>query len=567
MGTKPLRVGVLCDSLRLAAWQIECLERVHESAGIEIALLVINDEPAAAPRSFTQKLRRNLTNGLLLWRIYERFVLGKAVATRPVALPAAFAELPHLSCIPLKVGRFRQAFDAATIERLRSHDLDVLIRFGFGILTGDVLNAARYGIWSYHHGDPREFRGAPPGFWEIHNGSPVTGVVLQRLTESLDGGIILRSGRFKTIQTSYRRSLDRILFGATSFIASSLSELRRNPDAFADAKPLSQPGPIYRYPRNGAMLRFLMRTWESAVLDPLRALVRHQQWTLGLIRTPVAKLFEQAAAGQTALPAPEWLPESTGRFLADPMVAGADGNLIALAEEFDWQTGVGHITRVIGLDGPEPSTAEAIRTGYHLSYPYLIECAGETYCVPESAESGTVTLYRLDRRSGCWVEQKTLLDGFPAVDPTLFEHDRRWWLLCTKAGAGANEALYAWSADEFLGEWKPHAGNPIKIDIVSARPAGPPFRHDGHLIRPAQDCSRRYGGSLVFNRILTLTPDEFVEEQIARLDPDENGPYPAGLHTICGAGGTTVVDGARYAFVPSEMRRALARKIGLGQRS
>ena len=72
---------------------------------------------------------------------------------------------------------------------------------------------------------------------------------------------------------------------------------------------------------------------------------------------------------------------------------------------------------------------------------------------------------------------------------------------------------------------------------------------------------------MVFNRILKLTPDEFVEEAIARLDPDPSGPYPAGLHTICGAGGMTVIDGARYTFRPAEMRRAIARKLKLGKRT
>lgn len=565
MGTKPLRVGVLCDSLRLAAWQMDCLRRVHVSAGIEIAVFVVNDAPPAPRRSFAQKLRRNLTNGLLLWRIYERLVLSKAASTEPVDLPADLADVPQLHVEPLKVGRFRQAFDAPGIEKLRGYDLDVLVRFGFGILTGDVLNAARYGIWSYHHGDPREFRGAPPGFWEIHNGSPVTGVVLQRLTESLDGGVILRSGRFKTINTSYRRSLDRIFFGAANFLAAALNELRRNPEAFAVAAPLEQPGPIYRYPKNGAMLRFLIKSWRRTIRNPLVSMVRHQQWTLGLIDLPVAALFERAARGE-GLCSPDWLPEPKNRFLADPMIASTDESLTLLAEEFDWRTGVGHIVQVKEFGGQDPATEYAIRTPHHLSYPYLVEQAGELYCIPESAESKRVTLYRLDRGTGGWIEQKVLIDGFPAVDPTLFEHEGRWWLFCTDAEAGANEVLHAWSSDGLLGEWAPHAANPIKIDIGSARPAGPPFRHDGRLIRPAQDCSRRYGGAVVFNRILILSPDEFAEEAVARLEPDAKGPYPAGLHTICGTGGTTVIDGARYTFVAAEMRRAIARKLKLGRR-
>ena len=178
-----------------------------------------------------------------------------------------------------------------------------------------------------------------------------------------------------------------------------------------------------------------------------------------------------------------------------------------------------------------------------------------------------MTLYRLDGGAGRWTEQKVLIDNFPAVDPTVFNHGGRWWLLCTSADDGANEVLYAWSSDSLLGEWAPHAANPVKIDIGSARPAGPPFQHGGHWIRPAQDCSKRYGGSLVFNRILKLSEDEFVEEPVARLDPDPLGLYPAGLHTVSGAGAITVIDGARYSFRPAEMRRALARKLRLGRRA
>jgi hypothetical protein len=563
MGTKPLRIGVLCDDLRLTAWQVECLQRILDSGDCEIALFVINDNPPEPPRPFIDKLRRNLTNGLLIWRIYERLVLGRAVSSRPVALPVRLAHVPLLHCKPLKIGRFRQALDEITIERLRACELDVLVRFGFGILTGEVLSAARYGIWSYHHGDPYEFRGAPPGFWEIHNGSPATGVVLQRLTESLDGGVILRSGRFKTIESSYRRSLDRVYFGAAGFIAASLRELRRNPEAFANSGPLQRPGPIYRYPKNAAMLRFLARSWGSWVRDQFRSLFRHQQWSLGLIRMPVAELVERATAGKNDLPAVEWLPEERAYFLADPMVAGEDGNLTVFAEQFDWLSGLGHIVQVKGF-GSSGSTI-AIRSDQHLSYPYLVEDAGALYCIPECSESRRVTLYQLDDATGRWEERKVLIDDFAAVDPTLFHFSDRWWLFCTNGEVGANEFLHAWHAHDLLGEWERHAVNPIKIDIGSARPAGKPFKYNDHLIRPAQDCSKRYGGSLVFNRIVRLTPDEFAEEPVTRLEPDGGGPYPAGLHTVSSAGGITVIDGARYVFRPAEMWRTLSRKLRLGR--
>ncbi|MCH8614701.1 hypothetical protein LZ016_01080 [Sphingomonas sp. SM33] len=288
------------------------------------------------------------------------------------------------------------------------------------------------------------------------------------------------------------------------------------------------------------------------------SLFRHQQWTLGLIRMPVAEVFEWALAGQP-LPLIEWMPERSGRFLADPMAIVNGDSILVLAEEFDWATGLGHISEIHGFGLPGARSDAAIRSPHHLSYPYLVREGGHLYCIPECGESGRVTLYR--REDGRWVEHKVLIDDFSALDSTVFQHEGRWWLFCTNAENGPNEILHAWYADDLFGAWTPHAANPIKRDIASARPAGPPFVHDGHLIRPAQDCSKHYGGSLVFNRIVKLSPEEFEEERVAVLAPDPRGPYPAGLHTICGAGDWTIVDGARYAAIPAETKRALARKF------
>ena len=67
---------------------------------------------------------------------------------------------------------------------------DVLVRFGFGIVKGPMLDLPTHGVWGFHHGDEEKFRGGPPGFWEIMHDDPVTGAVLQRLTEKLDAGRI-----------------------------------------------------------------------------------------------------------------------------------------------------------------------------------------------------------------------------------------------------------------------------------------------------------------------------------------------------------------------------------------
>ena len=40
---------------------------------------------------------------------------------------------------------------------------------------------------SFHHGDPRKYRGRPSGFYEIANKEKIQGQVVQILTPKLDG--------------------------------------------------------------------------------------------------------------------------------------------------------------------------------------------------------------------------------------------------------------------------------------------------------------------------------------------------------------------------------------------
>ena len=75
-------------------------------------------------------------------------------------------------------------------------------------------------------------------------------------------------------------------------------------------------------------------------------------------------------------------------------------------------------------------------------------------------------------------------------------------------------------APSLEGPWHPHPRNPIVSDVRGARPAGP-FIHDGdRLLRPAQDCSGRYGRAVVFKEVLELSPTDYREVEVARLEPD-----------------------------------------------
>jgi hypothetical protein len=67
-------------------------------------------------------------------------------------------------------------------------------------------------------------------------------------------------------------------------------------------------------------------------------------------------------------------------------------------------------------------------------------------------------------------------------------------------------------------------------DPAAARPAGRLFHRRGALIRPGQDCSRRYGEAIVLNRVEVLSPTEYRERPVGRIEADWM-PGLSGTHT------------------------------------
>jgi hypothetical protein len=289
-------------------------------------------------------------------------------------------------------------------------------------------------------------------------------------------------------------------------------------------------------------------------------LVRHPEWNIGVLRRPAHALLEGGD-----LSGVEWLPHPPASgFRADPFpLARADG-LYVFYEEFPWRAWRGRISCMRLGEGLTAELGRVVFEGpQHMSYPYLFEHGGACFCAPECHRARNVVLYRTERFPGDWRPAAILLDGVPAVDSTLFQHEGRWWLACGIADqhGQAHRRLYLWHATDLLGPWEPHARNPVKDDPRSARPAGTPFAHGDALYRPAQDCSEVYGGGITVNRVVRLTPSAFQEEEAAHLAPDRRGAYSAGLHTLSCASDLTVVDGLRYRFNPRVLRATVGRGL------
>ncbi|MDQ3781461.1 MAG: hypothetical protein M3349_00795 [Actinomycetota bacterium] len=548
---RTLRVGIMGNGRRFPAWQAEALRALAEIPQVELALLIVRGD--ATPRRSRLAVLRDRRH--LLWTLFNKgYIERRSQASRSTDMTVELASVPELRCRTHPVGRYRERFDDADMAVIADHRLDVILRFGFGILTGDILSCARYGVWSFHHGDERRFRGQPPAFWEMMEGEPVVGVILQRLTERLDGGTVLHRGCLKVTGHSYRRTRDDAFFGGSDFPSIVVRQILNDDTAAVSAAPSVTDAPVRRSPTNLAMLRFLARQAAAFVTSQVSGVARSAKWSVGIADTPIWSLLAEP------LPAVTWMAEQgRSRYLADPFPDPTGRSDMVLVEDYDYDTHRGVISAVDMTGNERPRTV--LDAGVHALYPYLFHHDGAIYCMPETYQAEQVRLYRAVSFPDRWELVATPLTGIRALDPTAIQFEDRWWLFCSLEGAYRNIKLHVFHAAEPCGPWLPHALNPVKTDVRSSRPAGTPFIHDGHLYRPSQDGSVSYGGGVTINRIDELTPQRFAETTVARIAPPDTGPYRQGIHTISAHGDRTVVDGRRDLLIPAGFRREMSGRL------
>lgn len=522
----------MCNGAAVRAFQADAIARLIEIGAHPVVLICDARSSPAQPK--LSRLVRRISAPNFLWRLYT---YREPSSLRMQSLDPRLSSLPRIDCVPATRGRFSEYFSDEDVAAIAKYDLDFILRCGFNIIRGDVLRAARYGVWSFHHGDETRYRGGPPGFWEIYEGNPVSGAILQRLTDRLDAGVILKRGYFKTCNYSYARNLNTLLDESAEWPARVVAAVRAGIDIQALPHSASTSR-VYVRPSNLQMLRYFARLGRNIIARIIERGTR-EEWNVGIVRQSVDEVVRGARARNV-----NWVPPIPDGWLADPMAVAADGAIAVLCERMNLGTEKADIAAMEYSNERWSAHSTVIRTGCHASYPFIFAYDGQTYCVPETFEANEVRLYRARAFAKEWELVGTLLQDVPAVDSTVFEYGGLWWLFCTSAGHSGHR-LEAYYAPGPFGPWLPHAENPIKIDIRSSRPAGSPFWHRNSFYRPAQDCSRTYGGRIAINRVIDLTPKRFSEEVVSHFEPDPRERYGLALHTLSMVNGYCIIDGKR----------------------
>lgn len=543
MGEK-LKIGLLIDTTNVPYWIYLMIEKIIQSNYAEIDLLIINGSEISKNNNIT-KIKNN--RNYFLYKIYTKLE-NKVYKQEPNAfatynLKKILTDIKELTIIP-KQTKYSDYVEDKDIQKIVKNNLDVIIRLGFRILKGDILKAAKCGVWSFHHGDNDINRGGPAGFWEVFQNQPVTGSILQILNEELDEGKILVKSYSTTDPTLVKRNCNNYYMKTLSFLPRKLKELHdlgenkfleKVEEENKNIKFYSNR--LYTKPTNGEFFRLECSNLGRVIRRRLENTYSFEQW--GLLFDIKKEISKSMWRYKKIIPPKD-------RFWADPHIIARDGKYFIFIEEYIYEKSKGNIALIIMDKGGNYEYAgKILEKEYHLSYPHIFEFENNFYMIPETESNNDIELYKCVDFPKKWEYYGKLMNNVNAVDSTIFNHNNKWWLFSgikENNGASNSDELFLFYSDNPLSnKWEPHINNPIISDVRQARPAGKIFSFKNKIYRPSQNSSNYYGYGISINEIKKINEKEYEETSITSILPNWDKNITR-VHTFAYDNGLSIID-------------------------
>jgi hypothetical protein len=515
---RKLRVTLVLPHRRVPLWLRNILLGLHEADRLLLKVVVLATERCP----YESGLQPFFAWKWLDSRVFGRKSSGKRQTERLTDLQE---DLEFERKYDFSAAEF-----ANVAESIQPDQSDLIIWMAFERPPAELISRSGFGVWTLGNAV-----NAAAGFRELVSGVPVTVCHLVKYGAASDEDRVLACAFVATDRLLLSRGIVAVRANDQALLMSMINRAhRRGGDALSASATARAFQLGHNIPGLPKLLWGLGRIYGRYVIDFIKGLFYFDQWQLAY-RIGGSRLDQE---GLTRL-----APLHKG-FWADPFVVARDGRTFIFFEELPEDSCRGNISAIeIHADGSAGQPRIVLQCDCHLSYPFLFEFEDTLYMVPESGEAGRVEVFRSVRFPDRWEPYAVLLDGVCAFDPTLVEHEGRWWLFVTiqRNGNSTDDELHLYHAPGPFDEWTPHPLNPIRLDVRSARPAGALFREKGELFRPAQDCSVRYGYAISIQKVLRMTTEEYEEVEVRRILPGWAGDA-RGTHTINQSGEVIVYD-------------------------
>lgn len=527
---RPLRICLLMESDVLPYYIFRPLKTLQEEGVVEVVCVVKRYEPQKNQVPRRKKLVRFLNQKI--FRMLDRG--GPNLQSQNV-----FSLFPEATLInaEVKETKFKDDIQAGTVEEIQHCDVDYMLRCGFKILTGSVLSAAKSGVLSFHHGDNIVNRGGPALYWEFSQSWENSGVILQLLSEELDGGKVVGRGFGDVVPWDY---------GATEYRLNCIAEsllynfLLGRPIGVSDHEWVSSiyDRELYISPGNIVALGHTFSFMGRFLKKVVNKILINNKWSI------------YVGSDSTTLRKFKQIKPDRGEFWADPFPVNQGNSTFIFFERLKYNNPIGTLGFVKLGQNAEVVNQGAVDIGHgtHLSFPCIVKQDDILYMIPETAEQKSVNLYTPVDFPHKWKKIATLLKNTAAVDTVPVLHSGTWYLFTCHSSLSDSildlEMQIYYSENLNSSSWTRHPCSPIMIDVRKARMAGNFFRKDGKLYRPAQDGSIRYGRRVGIYAVEKLSKTEYEEHFVRWVEPN----WVEGIdrcHTFNLCGNVLVLDASK----------------------
>ncbi len=239
------------------------IEAVCQIPGVQpVAVLLDTQQSSLLKR--VKNLRRNIRKEgwhyaparlLEALRAFTDVLADRAVVSRAEVLAVLRKAFPE-QCFSLEEAGSKHGFvvrkignlnDPLAIKTLQECDVDLGIVLGTRILKPTTFAVPRMGCINLHKGKVPEYRGMPPGFWELYDGVSAAGVTVHHVASQLDAGDIVETSEVpisprdtpETLLARLHEEGTRTLARAVAAIQAGTAQ--RRPQTEIGRKPRSKP--------------------------------------------------------------------------------------------------------------------------------------------------------------------------------------------------------------------------------------------------------------------------------------------------------------------------------------
>jgi len=488
-----IKAAIIVDNLSLTEWQKKSLKEVEDLIDLKVILNCTNT-----------KIKRRYFKHFLYY-VINFFSLKNKITQKVKLKKNKITQIDFHS----NYKGIWQTIPSEVISRFKKEDIKLVLKFGMNLLRVDK-NIENFDILSFHHGDPRKYRGRPAGFYEIYEGAEKQGIIVQKICNSLDGGIIYDLAFVKIFHYSYKKS-------AQYFYEQSPKILRRALINYNHSSTIrvNNIGPIYKLPSNKIILLFIIKLLFRKIKRIFYGLFIEKHWNIVQFQNKKLSEIKNIKVKKENIAS----IKNNYTFYADPFYA-CNNNSIFI-EGMNAISGLGEI---IELEANNFKFIKKVFSGHHFSYPFTIQDNGVNYLFPEVASHSPPYLIKEPFEN----QEKIILKGIEdlkIIDGTIFFHDNLYFLFFG-LDYNSDSVLNLYFSEDLFGEYIPHPQNPIVINPKSARMAGKIILYDGKILRFGQNNCYGYGSKISVNQIIKINKTQYIEKIIDEVSfSNFKGPH------------------------------------------